>query len=114
MTAMITITITVGGVITIIITGRTAITITTIAGIITITIITIATMTIDGWLGGPFLGMRTVMLSDEPRNQFRHNSPAYARELRRNLPETQGVANENVISAVHVYYFDIRLGWRPR
>ena len=44
----ITITITVGGIITIIITARTAITITTIAGIIiTITIITIATMTID-------------------------------------------------------------------
>ena len=50
MTAMITITITVGGIITIIIiiTARTAITITTIAGIIiTTTIITIATMTID-------------------------------------------------------------------
>ncbi len=47
---LITITITVGGIITIIIiiTARTAITITTIAGIIiTITIITIATMTID-------------------------------------------------------------------
>ena len=48
MTAMITITITVGGIITIIITARTAITITTIAGsIITTTIITIAIMTID-------------------------------------------------------------------
>jgi hypothetical protein len=49
MTAMITVTITVGGIITIIITARTAITITTIAGIIIIvtTIITIATMTID-------------------------------------------------------------------
>jgi hypothetical protein len=51
--AMIVITITVGGIITIIITSttitaRTAITITTIAGIITTTtIITIATMTID-------------------------------------------------------------------
>ena len=52
---LITITITVGGIITIIIiiiiiiiTARTAITITTIAGIIiTTTIITIATMTID-------------------------------------------------------------------
>jgi hypothetical protein len=45
----ITITITVGGIITItIITARTAITITTIAGIIiTTAIITIATMTID-------------------------------------------------------------------
>ena len=48
MTAMITITITVGGIITIIITARTAITITKIAVIIiTTTIITIATMTID-------------------------------------------------------------------
>ena len=49
MTAMITITITLGGIITIIIiTARTAITITTIAGsIITTTIITIAIMTID-------------------------------------------------------------------
>jgi len=45
---LITITFTVGGIITIIITARTAITITTIAGIIiTTTIITIATMTID-------------------------------------------------------------------
>jgi len=44
---LITITVTVGGIITII-TARTAITITTIAGIIiTTTIITIATMTID-------------------------------------------------------------------
>ena len=49
MFAMIVITITVGGIITIIIiiTARTAITITMIAGIITTTIITIATMTID-------------------------------------------------------------------
>jgi hypothetical protein len=48
MAAMMTITITVGGIITIIITARTAITITTIAGIIiTITVITIATLTID-------------------------------------------------------------------
>lgn len=50
MTAMITITATVGGIITnFIITARTVITITTIAGIIitTTTIITIATMTID-------------------------------------------------------------------
>ena len=51
MTAMITITITVGGIITIIIiiiTARTAITITMIAGSInTTTIITIAIMTID-------------------------------------------------------------------
>jgi hypothetical protein len=44
---MITITTTVGGIITIIITARTAITITTIGIIITTTIITIATMTID-------------------------------------------------------------------
>jgi hypothetical protein len=44
---LITITITVGGIITIIITAHTAITITTIAGIITTTIITIATTTID-------------------------------------------------------------------
>jgi hypothetical protein len=60
MSAMIVITITVGGIITIIaaiiiiiiITARTAITITTIAGIIITTMITIATMTIDdvAWL----------------------------------------------------------------
>jgi hypothetical protein len=49
MSAMIVITITVGGIITIIIIARTAITITTIAAIIITrtTIITIATMTID-------------------------------------------------------------------
>jgi hypothetical protein len=47
MSATIVITITGGGIITIIITARNAITIITIAGIITTTIITIATMTID-------------------------------------------------------------------
>jgi hypothetical protein len=50
MTAMITITIIVGGITTTIIAARTAITITTIAGIIiitTTTTITIATMTIN-------------------------------------------------------------------
>jgi hypothetical protein len=34
--------------------------------------------------------MRTVTLSDELRNQFRHNSPYTAHELRRKFLETQG------------------------
>ena len=39
--------------------------------------------------------------------------PYTAHELRRNWREPKGVANENIIGAVHVYYFDIRLGWCP-
>ena len=40
--------------------------------------------------------------------------PYTPRELRHNFPETQGVVDENNISAIHVYYFDICLGWCPR
>jgi len=37
--------------------------------------------------------------------------PHTASELRYNFSEILGVANENIIGAVHVYYFDVRLGW---
>jgi hypothetical protein len=39
------------------------------------------TMSASDWLGDPFPGMRTVTLSDELRNQFRHNSPVYGTRI---------------------------------